>query len=192
MSSYVRPTTAPPFFSHVAHVHLVDDDSMFIWLMTTCPSFLTIGCFLPETKFVVPDWGDIVDSGIGLSYRSKASTQADGPVGQPYAGVNYMPQSGTKNLVSRYLPTETDMQEKRKSSLFPHSPLACPSSSSSSLIWDSYEMQKFRYTLGYPLLFSRVLRCVSQQKKINSWSKNCSLSERHGQVSCKKASWTKP
>jgi hypothetical protein len=45
--------------------------------------------------YLVPDWGDIVDYGIRLSY------QAVGPR-QPYAIVNNIPQSGTKNLASIY------------------------------------------------------------------------------------------
>ncbi len=36
-------------------------------------------------KFIVPDWGDKVNSGIGLSYRTAR------PVRQPCAGVNYIP-----------------------------------------------------------------------------------------------------
>jgi hypothetical protein len=36
-------------------------------------------------EFIVPDWGDKVNSGIGLSYRP-----AGGPVRQPYGGVDYI------------------------------------------------------------------------------------------------------
>ncbi len=43
----------------------------------------------PVAKFIVPDWGDKVNSGIGLSYQ---------PAGPP--GDNYILQSGTKNLAS--------------------------------------------------------------------------------------------
>jgi hypothetical protein len=48
----------------------------------------------PEAKFIVPHWRDKVDSGIGFSYR------AGGPVGQLYAEVNNIPQSGTMNLAT--------------------------------------------------------------------------------------------
>ncbi len=51
---------------------------------------------LPVAKFIVPDWGDKVDSGIGLSYRP--ATYAGRPVLQPYAGVNYILLSWTLNL----------------------------------------------------------------------------------------------
>jgi hypothetical protein len=45
-------------------------------------------------KFIVPDGGAKVSSGIGLSHR---------PVRQPYAGVNCIPQSGTMNLATGLL-----------------------------------------------------------------------------------------
>jgi hypothetical protein len=49
------------------------------------------GKFLdPVAKFLVPD---IFDSGIGLSYPG-------GPVQQPHAIVDHIPESGTKNLVT--------------------------------------------------------------------------------------------
>jgi hypothetical protein len=60
----------------------------------TCPS-------APVAKFLVPERGNIVDSGIGLSYRpDRLHTQAVGPVRQPCAGVDYIPQSWKKNLAS--------------------------------------------------------------------------------------------
>jgi hypothetical protein len=60
----------------------------------TCPS-------APVAKFLVPERGDIVDSGIGLLPRpARLHTQAVGPERQPYTGVDYIPQSGTKNLAS--------------------------------------------------------------------------------------------
>jgi hypothetical protein len=59
----------------------------------TCPS-------TPVAKFLVPGWGDIVDSGIGLLHRPRQATKAVGPVRQPYTGVDYIPQSLTKNLAS--------------------------------------------------------------------------------------------
>jgi hypothetical protein len=43
----------------------------------TCP-------YAPVAKFLVPEWGDIVDSGIGLLHRpDRLHTQAVGPVRQP-------------------------------------------------------------------------------------------------------------
>jgi hypothetical protein len=52
-------------------------------------------------KFLGPDWGDIVDSGIGLSYRlAMLRIGHGGLVQQPYVSVDYMSQSGTKNLSS--------------------------------------------------------------------------------------------
>jgi hypothetical protein len=44
----------------------------------------------PVAKFIVPDWGDKVDSGIGLSYRP-ARLLAGGSVQQRYDGVNFIP-----------------------------------------------------------------------------------------------------
>ncbi len=60
---------------------------------------------LPGAIFLVPDLGDKVDSGIGLSSRP---ARCPGYIGwqagirQPYAGVNYMyiPNSGTINLAT--------------------------------------------------------------------------------------------
>ncbi len=46
-------------------------------------------------KFWVPDWGDKVNSGIGLSYHP---ARIHRPVRQPYAGDDYIHQSGTMNL----------------------------------------------------------------------------------------------
>jgi hypothetical protein len=54
----------------------------------------------PVAKFLVPDWGDLVDSGIGLSYRHDRLHMAGGPVRQPYASVYFIPSSGTKNFAS--------------------------------------------------------------------------------------------
>jgi hypothetical protein len=54
-------------------------------------------------KFIVPDWGDKANSGIGLSYRpARLHWLHVGPIRQPYAGVNYSisPRSGTKNLAT--------------------------------------------------------------------------------------------
>jgi hypothetical protein len=44
------------------------------------------------TKVLVPDWGVIADPCIGLSYLPARQ--------QPYTRVDYVPQSGTKNLVT--------------------------------------------------------------------------------------------
>ena len=53
----------------------------------------------PVAEFIVPDWGDKVNSGIGLSYRP-ARLHRQRPVRQPYAGVDYIPQSGIMNSAS--------------------------------------------------------------------------------------------
>ncbi len=42
-------------------------------------------------EFMVPDWGDKVDYGIGFSYRTAMPMQPGGLVRQPYAGVNFIP-----------------------------------------------------------------------------------------------------
>jgi hypothetical protein len=47
----------------------------------------------PVAKFLVPDWGDIVDSSIGLSYWLASLCTPGGPVRQPYARVNCIPKS---------------------------------------------------------------------------------------------------
>ncbi len=45
----------------------------------------------PIAKFLVPDWGDKIDSGIGLSYPTGPPATQDGrPVRQPYVEVNYV------------------------------------------------------------------------------------------------------
>ncbi len=49
-------------------------------------------------KFLVPDGGDIVDSGIGLSYRLQRLH--GGPVQQHHVKSRLYPQAGTKNLAS--------------------------------------------------------------------------------------------
>jgi hypothetical protein len=46
------------------------------------------------TEFIDPDGGDKVNSGIGFSYQARQATWAGGPVRQPYAGVNFIVQSG--------------------------------------------------------------------------------------------------
>jgi hypothetical protein len=53
-----------------------------------------------EAKFLVTDWGDIVDCCIRLSYQPASLCDLGGPVRQPYAIVDYIPQSETKNLAS--------------------------------------------------------------------------------------------
>jgi hypothetical protein len=58
----------------------------------TCP-------YAPVAKFLVPEWGDIVDSDIGLLHRpARLYTQAGGPVRQPCAGIDYIPQSGIERF----------------------------------------------------------------------------------------------
>jgi hypothetical protein len=51
-------------------------------------------------KFLVPDWGDIVDSGIGLSYRPARLHRLAGRYDKPMLELTISPQSGTKNFSS--------------------------------------------------------------------------------------------
>jgi hypothetical protein len=54
-------------------------------------SFITTLRHRYGAKFLVPDWEDKVNSGIGLSYRTRQATDRlhdGGPERQPYAGVN--------------------------------------------------------------------------------------------------------
>ncbi len=46
---------------------------------------------LPVVRFIVPDCGILVDSGIGSSYRLARLHRLEGPVRKPYAGVNIYP-----------------------------------------------------------------------------------------------------
>jgi hypothetical protein len=57
---------------------------------------------MTEAKFLDPDWEIycIVDYGIGFSYTGPQGYKAGGQVWQPYTVVDYIPQSGTKNLAS--------------------------------------------------------------------------------------------
>jgi hypothetical protein len=46
----------------------------------------------PEAQFIVPDWGDKVDYGIGLLVvPTRQATQAGGQVREPYAIVDFIP-----------------------------------------------------------------------------------------------------
>ncbi len=47
-------------------------------------------------KFLVPNWGDMIDSGIGLSYRPASLPRLAGRYDNP-ARVDSSPQSRTKN-----------------------------------------------------------------------------------------------
>jgi hypothetical protein len=51
-------------------------------------------------KFLVPDWGELVDSGIGLSYRSAGLHKLAGRYDNPMPESTIFPQSATKNLAS--------------------------------------------------------------------------------------------
>jgi hypothetical protein len=42
-------------------------------------------------KFIVPDWGDKVDSDIGLFYRPGSLHRLPGRYGHPYVKVNFIP-----------------------------------------------------------------------------------------------------
>ncbi len=57
----------------------------------------------PVAKFIVPDWGDKVNSCIRLSYRPYSKPVWPGAtIREPHAGVNFisLPQSGTMNLAT--------------------------------------------------------------------------------------------
>jgi len=55
----------------------------------------------PVAKFLVSDWGAIVDSVIGLSYRPASLCSLAGRYDNPiYAGVDLSLQSGTMNLAT--------------------------------------------------------------------------------------------
>jgi hypothetical protein len=53
-------------------------------------------------KFIVHDWGDKVDFDIGLSYWPARLHGLAGQYDNPYAGVNYIPQSRTMNLATGF------------------------------------------------------------------------------------------
>jgi hypothetical protein len=55
-------------------------------------------------KFTVPDWGDKVNSGVGLSYQPARLHRLQAGIQQPYAGVSYIAQTRTMNLTAG-LPT---------------------------------------------------------------------------------------
>jgi hypothetical protein len=55
---------------------------------------------IAEAQFIVPDWGDKVDYGIGMSYRPVRLNRLAGRYDNPYAIVDYIPQSGTMNLAT--------------------------------------------------------------------------------------------
>ena len=60
-------------------------------------------------KFIVPDWGDKVNTSIGLSNRDRQATWAVGPTRQPYGGVNFIPRSGTMNFNQIYGPWHSEV-----------------------------------------------------------------------------------
>jgi hypothetical protein len=63
-----------------------------------CSPLLLQHSQVPLAEFLVPDWGDIVDPGISVVVPSRQQPMYPGvPVRQPYARVDYIPQSGTKN-----------------------------------------------------------------------------------------------
>jgi hypothetical protein len=55
--------------------------------------------FYSGTQIIIPDRWDKVDSGIGMSYRSARLHKMQAVVRQPYAVVNYIPYSETRNMV---------------------------------------------------------------------------------------------
>jgi hypothetical protein len=48
----------------------------------------------PVAKFIVPDWGDKVDSGIGLSYRPARIHRLTGRYDNPMPEANFIPILG--------------------------------------------------------------------------------------------------
>ena len=54
--------------------------------------------YITEAQLIVPNWGVKVDSGTGYSYRPTSSRilrfLTDGPVQQPYTGINFIPSVG--------------------------------------------------------------------------------------------------
>ncbi len=57
--------------------------------------------FWPVAEFIDPWLGDKVNSGIGLLYRGTPGYMAGG-LQQPYAGVDFIPQSGICEFGYRY------------------------------------------------------------------------------------------
>jgi hypothetical protein len=58
---------------------------------------------LPAAKFIVPDWGDKVDSGIGLLFRGPARLhRLAGRYDNPMQKSTISPQSGTMNLATEF------------------------------------------------------------------------------------------
>ncbi len=61
---------------------------------------LADGRLSPVAKFLVPDWENIVDSGIGLSDRPARLHRLPGQYDNPMTESTICSQSGTKNLAS--------------------------------------------------------------------------------------------
>jgi hypothetical protein len=53
-----------------------------------------------EAKFLVHNWGDIVNSGIGLSYQPACLCSLAGRYDNPMSETTISPQSGTTNLAT--------------------------------------------------------------------------------------------
>ncbi len=60
-------------------------------------------------KFIVPDWGG--DSG-RVVVPARQAAKAGLPVRQPYAGVNFIPQSGTMNLATVHSVEKSKLEVK--------------------------------------------------------------------------------
>jgi hypothetical protein len=85
-----------------------------------CVVYSKLSCVLQleeyaVAKFIVPDWGDKVDSGIGLSYRpARLHRLAARYDTIPHAGVNHFLQSGTMNLaIGVFLEEHCDSTEDK-------------------------------------------------------------------------------
>ncbi len=92
-------TTLFPIWS--GNISFTDDVAVILLLGVSFMLHHNSESPLPVAKFIVPDWGDKVDSGIGLSYRPARQHLLAGRydlVRQPYAGFNYILQSWTMNL----------------------------------------------------------------------------------------------
>jgi hypothetical protein len=60
-----------------------------ISISNTIYEVLTLNSYF-VAKFIVPEWGDKVESGIGLSYRPVSLCNLAGRYRLPNAGVNYI------------------------------------------------------------------------------------------------------
>ncbi len=66
-----------------------------------------ICCLSPAAKFVVPEWGKIVDSGIGVSCRPGCRTGLPAICTvtwrEPFAGINFIPTVRDYDLDTEFI-----------------------------------------------------------------------------------------